>query len=51
MMVSTNLARLQHEASKVAESAYERDVNLAKAYEGFSKILTSVHVCCTSSGV
>ena len=43
MMVSTNLARLQHEASKVAESAYERDVSLAKAYEGFSKIITSVH--------
>ena len=43
MMVNTNLARLQHEASKVAESASERDLSLAKAYEGFSKILTSVH--------
>ena len=43
MMVTTNLARLQHEASKVAESASERDLSLAKAYEGFSKILTSVH--------
>lgn len=43
VMVTTNLARLQHEASKVAESASERDLSLAKAYEGFSKILTSVH--------
>ena len=43
MMVNTNLARLQHEAFKVAESASERDLFLAKAYEGFTKILTSVH--------
>ena len=43
MMVNTNLARLQHEASKVAETASERHLSLAKAYEGFSKILTSVH--------
>ena len=43
MMVTTNLARLQHEASKVAESESERELSLAKAYEGFSKILTSVH--------
>ena len=43
MMVNTNLARLHYEGSKVAESASDRDLSLDRAYEGFTKILDSVH--------
>ena len=42
-MVNTNLARLHHEASKVAETASERDQSLANAYESFTKVTTSIH--------
>ena len=43
MMVKISLARLQHEAANVTESPSERDSFLTKAYEGFTKIVSSVH--------
>ena len=43
MMINISLARLQHEAANVTESPSERDSYLTKAYEGFTKIVSSVH--------
>lgn len=43
IMIQSNLANLQYEASKISGSVSERARNLANAQRGFAKIITSVH--------